>query len=67
MEVLEAIKTRRSIGKYKTTPVDNKTIELVLDVAPWVTLRQNLRLSQGRNSLKLFFMISLALNEGLFM
>jgi nitroreductase len=52
MEVLEAIKTRRSIGKYKTTPVDEKTIELVLDVAPWVTLRQNLRLSQGWIPLK---------------
>ena len=33
MDVLEAIKTRRSIRKYKTTPVDAKTIELVLDAA----------------------------------
>ncbi len=33
MEVLEAIKTRRSIRKYKTTPVDDKTLELVLEAA----------------------------------
>ena len=35
MEVLEAIKTRRSIRKYKTTPVDDKAIELVLEAARW--------------------------------
>jgi len=35
MEVLEAIKTRRSIRRYKTTPVDGKTIELVLEAARW--------------------------------
>jgi len=35
MEVLEAIKTRRSIRKYKATPVDDKTIELVLEAARW--------------------------------
>jgi len=35
MEVLEAIKTRRSIRKYKTTPLDDKTIELVLEAARW--------------------------------
>ena len=35
MEVLEAIKTRRSIRQYKTTPVDNKAIELVLEAARW--------------------------------
>jgi len=35
MEVLEAIKTRRGILKYKTTPVDNKTIEVVLGAARW--------------------------------
>jgi len=28
MEVMEAIKTRRSIRKYKTTPVDDKTFGL---------------------------------------
>ena len=33
MEVLEAIKTRGSIRRYKTTPVDDKTIELVLEAA----------------------------------
>jgi nitroreductase len=35
MEVLEAIKTRRSIRKYKTTPVDDRTIETVLEAARW--------------------------------
>ncbi len=35
MEVLEAIKTRRSIRKYKTIPVDDETIELVLEAARW--------------------------------
>lgn len=35
MEVIEAIKTRHSIRSYKTTPVDNKTVEFVLDAARW--------------------------------
>ena len=35
MEVLEAIKTRRSIRRYKTIPVDDKTIKLVLEAARW--------------------------------
>jgi len=35
MEVLEAIKTRRSIRKYKTTPVGDKTLELILEAARW--------------------------------
>jgi len=35
MEVQEAIKFRRAIRKYKTTPVDDKTIELVLEAARW--------------------------------
>lgn len=35
MEVLEAIKTRRSIRRYKTTPVDDQTVELVLEAARW--------------------------------
>ena len=33
MEVLEAIKTRRSIRKYKTDPIDDKTLEAVLEAA----------------------------------
>lgn len=33
MEVLEAIKTRRSIRKFKPTAVDDKTLEIVLDAA----------------------------------
>ncbi len=35
MEVIEAIKTRRSIRKYKTTPVDDKTVAQVLEAARW--------------------------------
>jgi nitroreductase len=35
MDVLEAIKTRRSIRKYKDTPVDDKTLEQVLEAAQW--------------------------------
>jgi nitroreductase len=33
METMEAIKARRSIRKYKTTPVDDETVELVLEAA----------------------------------
>jgi len=35
MEIMEAIKTRRSIRDYKTTGVEDKDIELVLDAARW--------------------------------
>ena len=35
MEVQEAIESRRSIRKYQTTPVDDSTIELVLEAARW--------------------------------
>lgn len=35
MEVLEAIKTRRSIRKYKTDPVDDRTLKTVLEAARW--------------------------------
>jgi len=41
MEVLEAIKTRRSIRKYKATPVDDKTIQLVLEAACWAPSWKN--------------------------
>ncbi len=43
MEVLEAIKTRRSIRRYKTTPVDDKTIELVLEAARWAPSWANMQ------------------------
>ncbi|HEX74746.1 MAG TPA: hypothetical protein G4N93_06345 [Dehalococcoidia bacterium] len=36
MEVLNAIKTRRSIRKYRATPIDDITIKLVLEAARWV-------------------------------
>ena len=35
MEVLEAIKSRRSIRRYQPTPVNEKTIEIVLEAARW--------------------------------
>ena len=35
MEVLEAIKTRRSIRKYTTDPVDDQTLTTVLEAARW--------------------------------
>ena len=35
LDVLEAIKSRRSIRRYKSTPVDDKTVELVLEAARW--------------------------------
>lgn len=41
MEVLEVIKTRRSIRKYKTTLVDNKAIESVLGAARWAPSWRN--------------------------
>lgn len=41
MEVLEAIKTRRSIRKYKAAPVDDKTIQLVLEAARWAPSWKN--------------------------
>src|SRR3990170_4054513 len=33
MELIEAIKTRCSIRKYQTTPVDDRTVEFVLEAA----------------------------------
>jgi len=41
MEVLEAIKTRRSIRKYKATPIDDRTVELVLEAARWAPSWKN--------------------------
>lgn len=35
MDVLEAIKTRRSIRRYKPTPVDDETLAKVLEAARW--------------------------------
>lgn len=35
MEVLEAIKTRRSIRRYTTDPVDDQTLATVLEAARW--------------------------------
>jgi nitroreductase len=35
MEVLEAIKTRRSIRHYKPDPIEDKLLQAVLDAARW--------------------------------
>ena len=35
MDIIEAIRTRRSIRKYKTDPVDDKDLETVLEAALW--------------------------------
>lgn len=35
MELIEAIKTRRSIRRYKSTPVKNEDIEAILEAARW--------------------------------
>ncbi|MDO9333552.1 MAG: nitroreductase family protein [Dehalococcoidales bacterium] len=35
MDTLEAIKTRRSIRRYKTTPVDDNILAQVLEAARW--------------------------------
>jgi nitroreductase len=35
LEVVEAIKTRRSIRKYKADPVDDQTLMTVLEAARW--------------------------------
>jgi len=41
MELMEAIKTRRSIRKYKTTPVADKTVDQVLEAARWAPSWKN--------------------------
>jgi len=41
MEVLEAIKTRRSIRKYRADPIDDQTIETVLEAAHWAPSWKN--------------------------
>ncbi len=35
MELFEAIKTRRSIRRYKADPVDDKKIEAILESGRW--------------------------------
>ena len=41
MEVLTAIKNRKSVRKYKTTPINEKTIETVLEAARWAPSWRN--------------------------
>jgi nitroreductase len=35
MDVFEAIRNRRSIRRYRTDPVDEKTVQAVLEAAHW--------------------------------
>ncbi len=35
VDVIEAIKTRRSVRRYKPTPIDDETLKLVLEAAIW--------------------------------
>ena len=41
LEVVEAIRTRRSIRKYRSEPVDDKTLEMVLEAARWAPSWKN--------------------------
>ncbi len=41
MEALEAIKTRRSIRQYKPDPIDDKTLQTVLEAARWAPSWKN--------------------------
>lgn len=41
MEVIEAIRTRRSIRRYRSEPVDEKTLEMILEAARWAPSWKN--------------------------
>ncbi len=41
MEVIEAIKTRRAIRKFKNTPIDDRTLETVIEAARWAPSWKN--------------------------
>jgi nitroreductase len=43
MDVFEAIKTRRSIRHYKSDPIDDKTVQSVLEAAHWAPSWGNLQ------------------------
>jgi len=43
MDVLKAIKTRRSIRKYKSKPIDDKTVERILEAARWAPSWANIQ------------------------
>ena len=43
MDVLEAIKNRRSIRHYKADPVDDKTVNTVLEAAHWAPSWSNMQ------------------------
>jgi nitroreductase len=43
MDVLEAIKTRRSIRKYKKAPVPEEELEKILDAGRWAPSASNLQ------------------------
>jgi nitroreductase len=41
IEIIEAIKTRRSIRKYKSTQVDEDTLEQIMEAARWAPSWKN--------------------------
>ncbi len=43
MDVFEAIRNRRSIRHYKTNPIDDKTVQTVLEAAHWAPSWGNLQ------------------------
>ena len=46
MDIMEVIKTRRSIRKYKTAPVDEKYLMIVLEAARWAPSWHNTQCSR---------------------
>jgi nitroreductase len=43
MDVFEAIRNRRSIRRYKTEPVDDKTVQTVIEAAHWAPSWSNMQ------------------------
>ncbi|MBO8138008.1 MAG: nitroreductase [Desulfotomaculum sp.] len=43
METIEAIKTRRSIRKYKDTPVDKELVKELIELAAWAPSAMNIQ------------------------
>ena len=41
MDVMQAIKGRRSVRRYKSTPVSDKDVEMVLEAARWAPSWKN--------------------------
>ena len=67
MEVLEAIKTRNNVRRYKTDPADDPPIDTILEAAcgaPSRTIRkQNPNQQQEKSLMKSFFTINTDTNN----